>query len=145
MDEDLGELTTADLAEERAARKEADKAVRAANARLAELEANAQSAQSAHFEDPAEIEAVTAERDTAVAALLRHQVRVEKKLPAESLEFLTGGTREELEEQAEAMAAVLALSRPPAPIVPNEGTAPARVNSPYLQARRILLGENSYY
>ena len=142
MDEDLGELTTADLAEERAARKEADKAVKAANARLAELEANGEIPQ---LEDPAEIEAVTAERDTAVAALLRHQVRVEKKLPAESLEFLTGGTREELEEQAEAMAAVLALSRPPAPIVPNEGTAPTRVNSPYLQARRILLGENSYY
>lgn len=142
MDEDLSGLTTADLAEERAARKEADKAVRAANARLAELEANGEIPQ---LEDPAEIEAATAERDLAVAALLRHQVRVEKKLPAESLEFLTGGTREELEEQAEAMAAVLALSRPPAPIVPSEGTAPAHVNSPFLQARRILLGENSFY
>ena len=142
MDEDLGGLTTADLAEERAARKEADKAVRAANARLAELEANGEIPQ---VEDPAEIEAVTAERDSAVAALLRHQVRVEKKLPAESLEFLTGGTREELEEQSEAMAAVLALSRPPAPIVPSEGTAPDRVNSPDLQARRILIGGNSFY
>lgn len=142
MDEDLSELTTADLAEERAARKEADKAVKAANARLAELESGSE---IPNGEDPAEIEAVTAERDSAVAALLRHQVRVEKKLPAESLEFLTGGTREELEEQAEAMAAVLALSRPPAPIVPSEGTAPAHVNSPFLQARRILLGENSFY
>lgn len=142
MDEDLGGLTTADLAAERAARKEADKAVKAANARLAELES---SEEIPHGDDPAEIEAVTAERDTAVAALLRHQVRVEKKLPAESLEFLTGGTREELEEQAEAMASVLALSRPPAPIVPSEGTAPAHVNSPFLQARRILLGENSFY
>ncbi|WP_058036860.1 hypothetical protein [Rhodococcus sp. KB6] len=141
MDEDLSELTTADLADERAARKEADKAVRAANARLAKLES---SEEIPHREDLGEIEAVTAERDTAVAALLRHQVRVEKKLPAESLEFLTGGNREELEEQAEAMAAVLALRRPPAPVVPSEGTAPARVNSPYLQARRILLGENSY-
>lgn len=142
MDEDLGELTAADLAAERAARKEADKALKAANARLAELESNGEIPQ---LEDPAEIEALAAERDSAVAALLRHQVRVEKKLPAESLEFLTGSTREELEEQAEAMAAVLALSRPPAPIVPSEGTAPARVNSPYLQARRILLGENSFY
>ncbi|MDV8013239.1 hypothetical protein R4P70_18180 [Rhodococcus sp. IEGM 1241] len=142
MDEDLGGLTTADLAEERAARKEADKAVRAANARLAEFES---ASENSSPEDPAEIEAVTAERDSAVAALLRHQVRVEKKLPAESLEFLTGGTREELEEQAEAMAAVLALSRPPAPIVPSEGTAPDRVNSPDLQARRILIGGNSFY
>ncbi|KDQ03229.1 hypothetical protein EN35_05100 [Rhodococcus qingshengii] len=99
MDEDLGGLTTADLAEERAARKEADKAVRAANARLAEFES---ASENSSPEDPPEIEAVTAERDSAVAALLRHQVRVEKKLPAESLEFLTGGTREELEEQAEA-------------------------------------------
>lgn len=55
-----------------------------------------------------ELAQTKAEAQSARTQLLRHEVATEKALPAEALRLLTGTTREELEESADTLLALIA-------------------------------------
>lgn len=54
-----------------------------------------------------ELDAARAEASQATAALLRHEVAADKDIPAKLVRFLTGSTRDEIEESADALLAAL--------------------------------------
>jgi hypothetical protein len=67
-----------------------------------------------------ELNSVKAEAESARTALLRYEIASEKNIPAEAIKLLSGSTREELEEAADALVALMAnQSKPtiPAPDV----------------------------
>lgn len=63
-----------------------------------------------------ELAATKAEAESARTALLRYEVAAEKEIPAEAVKLLQGSTREELEEAADALLALIAnQSKPKSP------------------------------
>lgn len=150
--EALGEGGKKALDAEREARKEADKAARAAKAELkalaAEVEAlkdrdrtDIERAEAAKKRDQEEKDALARERDEAVTALLRYEVAAEKGLTGEAVNLLSGGSREELEARADSILALLDAAKPKnGPVVPAEGKSPAGVTDTDAFARELLLG-----
>lgn len=66
-----------------------------------------------------ELATAKAEAESARTTLLRYEVAGEKNIPAEAVKLLSGSTREELEEAADALLSLMALSKPNTP-KPNE-------------------------
>jgi hypothetical protein len=60
------------------------------------------------------------EADSARVALLRYEVAAEKNIPAEAIRLLNGSTREDLEEAADALVALMATQSKPRTPVPDE-------------------------
>jgi CRISPR/Cas system-associated endonuclease/helicase Cas3 len=60
-----------------------------------------------------ELATTKAEAESARTALLRYEVASEKNIPTEALRLLTGSTREELEENADALIALIATQSKP--------------------------------
>ncbi|HLP97661.1 MAG TPA: hypothetical protein VK149_04370 [Sideroxyarcus sp.] len=66
-----------------------------------------------------QLAAAKAEAESARTTLMRYEVAAEKKIPAEAVKLLSGSSREELEEAADALLALIAQSKPNTP-KPNE-------------------------
>lgn len=60
------------------------------------------------------------EAESARVALLRYEVAAEKNIPSEAIRLLNGSTREELEEAADALVALMATQLKPRTPVPDE-------------------------
>jgi hypothetical protein len=60
------------------------------------------------------------EADSARTALLRYEVAAEKNIPTEAIRLLNGSTREDLEEAADALIALMAIQSKPRTPVPDE-------------------------
>lgn len=114
---DTGEPTTPDLAAELAkwkahARKHEDraKANEAAAKRLAEIEEAQKTAEQKAADKAAEMERRAADAELKA---LRLEVAFAKGIPPESREFLTAGTAEELEAQADRLLALMYRAEEP--------------------------------
>lgn len=108
--ESLNEGGKRALDAERKARRDAERQLKATSAKLAELEDRDKS-EAEKLRD--ELERARAEAAAAQAAVLRADVAAEKGLSVAQAEFLSGGTREELEAAADKIKEILA----PAPVV----------------------------
>jgi hypothetical protein len=101
--EDLDRIISDRLTRERGKYADYD-SLRAAAAELAKLK----DAQKSDAERQADLLAkLTAERDQLAARDLRRQIADAKGLPAESVDLLTGSTREEIETAADKLAALI--------------------------------------
>lgn len=67
-----------------------------------------------------ELASTREEAESARAALLRYEVAAEKNIPADAIDFLNGSSREELEEKADALIALMATQSKPRTPVPDE-------------------------
>lgn len=64
-----------------------------------------------------ELAAAKGEAESARTALLRYEIAAEKNIPADAVRLLSGSTREELEEAADALVALIAnQSKPTTPL-----------------------------
>lgn len=79
-------------------------------AKWREYEASLKPAQERMAE---ELAATRQEAESAKTALLRYEVAAEKGIPPEAVRLLTGSTREELEEAAETLSALIAAQSKP--------------------------------
>ena len=79
------------------------------------------------------------EAESARAALLRYEVASEKGIPADALRLLTGSTREELEESADVLMALIATQSKTTPALPdvNQGK-PAPTGAGQITDRNVL-------
>lgn len=66
-----------------------------------------------------ELAATKAEAESARATLIRYEVASEKGIPADALRLLTGSTREELEESADVLLALIATQSKTKTLVPD--------------------------
>lgn len=82
----------------------------------AEYEASLKPAQERMAE---ELAAKSAEAESAKTALLRYEVAAEKGIPSEAIRLLAGSSREELEEAADALVALMANQSKPTTPVPD--------------------------
>lgn len=98
-DGDLPESVKEILAKERKAAREAEKARKAAEARVKEFEDASKSEQEKLAEENSTLKGELTETQTALA---RFQVAAEKKLPGELVELLSG-TKEEMAEKADVL------------------------------------------
>jgi hypothetical protein len=119
-DEVLGEGGKKALAAERARVKEL-------NDRLKELEplakAHADAQESAKSETTKLNEALTSERDArtkAEVALLRHTIAADKGVPSDLVKFLTGSSKEEIEQSAAELLDAVGNNKPAMPGRPVE-------------------------
>jgi hypothetical protein len=67
-----------------------------------------------------ELATTKVEAESARVALLRYEVAAEKNIPSEAIRLLTGSSREELEEAADALVALMATQSKPKTPVPDE-------------------------
>lgn len=121
--ETLGEGGKKALVAERKARKEAEN-------RLKELEPLADELRKRQEAEKTEsqrsAEALTAERDARARAetnLLRYTIGADKGVPAKLIKFLTGTTKEEIEQAADELLAEVGANKPVMPGRPTERMA----------------------
>lgn len=67
-----------------------------------------------------ELATTKAEAESARVALLRYEVAAEKNIPPEAIRLLNGSSREDLEEAADALVALMATQSKPRTPVPDE-------------------------
>lgn len=67
-----------------------------------------------------ELASTKAEAESARVALLRYEIAAEKSIPSDAIRLLNGSTREELEEAADALVALIASQSKPKTPVPDE-------------------------
>ncbi|MEU4967782.1 hypothetical protein [Streptomyces smyrnaeus] len=110
--DDLGEGGKKALSEERAAKRQAQRAATAAQKQLEELTAKLQEYEDAKKSDLDKLSerATSAEQraETAQAELMRYRVARDKKIPAEWVDRLRGSTQEDLEADADSLLEALA-------------------------------------
>jgi len=115
----LGDPGKAALTAERKARTDAEKALKAAEARVKEFEdASKTDAEKASEElvaaRKAAVDAGLATAD-ATGRLTRYEVAVEKQVPPHLVEFITGSTREDVEASVAKVLAAFGSSKPTGP------------------------------
>lgn len=110
--DDLGEAGKRALAQERAAKKAAEKQVSDLAKRLQDFEDRDKSEAQKLAERFAEVER---ERDALRVESIRARVAIAKGVPADLIEFLTASTEEDLAAQADRLLTRLAATAPPTP------------------------------
>jgi hypothetical protein len=116
----LGENGEKALRAERKRAADADKRATELAARLKQYEDAGKTAEQKAADERA---ALASERDTATVRALRYEVCEEMELPLKAARFLTGATKAEIQEAAEAFKALGVASKPATglPPAPNAG------------------------
>ena len=115
---DLGEAGKKAIAAERARAAKAERELAAERARIKQYEDAGKSAEQKQAE---QLTTLTTERDTATVKALRYEVCEAKELPLKAARFLTGSTKAEIEEAADAFKALGVANAKPATGLPPAG------------------------
>ena len=89
-----------------------------------------------------ELAAARSEAENARTALMRHEIAAEKGIPADAVKLLVGSTREELEEAADVLLALVAeQSKPKTPKPDLSQGKPAKSNATTADAFAAAIGD----
>lgn len=136
------EAVLADLAKERDRRQAAETKAKDFDSIQAELQKYKDQHQTAEQKQAEQLATLASERDTATVKALRYEVCADKDLPLAAARFLTGATKAEIEEAAEAFKALgvaagkPATGLPPAPNAGREAKRPSGAEQGLAEAER---------
>lgn len=143
---DLGEAGKRAIAAERARAAKAERDLAAERAKTKQYEDAGKSAEQKQAE---QLTALTTERDTATVKALRYEVCEARELPLAAARFLTGSTKAEIEEAADAFKALgvanakPATGLPPAGNLGNESKKPSGGSRGLDEARRRFAAKSA--